>query len=284
MSQNSLVMGILLVMLLLGGCSSLPRDSGFEVKNVTAVGRQEPWQNRAISREVFTPDGVAAVYIALPEPLPEYWRKELVDPARTYEVKDGSRKMRKPLIRQVFRAPVLYGPGQTVTYDAVVDRAVRGFTVFVPLADAKRVQGQSLLILSSGGKWGMTVHGERVEFEKGFDPDRLPVNFFSEHPSSVKQVIRLNPVENEHARLTLEGLATLFPVRFFLRGRDGAYVGTTDITTVLAEFTSVDGVPDRLISCTSLKLGTGLAAALPVVGGMYAIQAGRALAKDDCLQ
>lgn len=284
MLQKSFVAGMLLAMLFLGGCSSLPRDSGFEVRTVQVEGRQEPWQNRSLSREAFSPEGVAAVYVNLPQPIPTIWSREFVDPARTYEVKEGARKVRKPLVRAVFRAAVFYGPGQTVIYDAVIDRRVRGFTVFIPLADMERVRGKPLLILSSDGKWGMTTTGALVEFEKGFAPDRLPAGFFTDHPSLVTQVIRLNPVENEHARQALDGVAAAFPVRFFLRDRDGAYVGTTDIATVLAEFTSVEDTADRLISCTSLKLGTGSAAALPVVAGMYAVQAGIALAKDDCLK
>jgi hypothetical protein len=278
------VVGIFLATLLLGGCSTLPRDSGFEVRTVVAEGRQEPWQNRSISREVFSPQGVAAVYVTLPQPVPTRWSREFVDPARTYEVRDGIRKVRRPLIRAVFRAAVFYGPGQTVIYDAVVDQLVQGFTVFIPLADAERVRGKPLLILSSDGKWGMTTTGTLVEFEKGFAPDRLSAGFFTDHPSAVTQVIRLNPIDNEHARQALEGVAATFPVRFFLRDRDGAYVGTSDIATVLAEFTSVEDGADRLISCTSLKLGSGSAAALPVVAGLYAVQAGIALAKDDCLK
>lgn len=271
-----------LALAFLAGCSSLPRDSGYEVRTVQAEGRQEPWQNRSLSREVFTAEGVAAVYVKLPQPLPVKWSKEFVDPDRTYEVREGNRKVRRPLVREVFRAAALYGPGQTVIYDAVVDRRVQGFTVFIPLSDMERIRGRSLLILSSDGKWGMTTKGQLVEFEKGFAPDRLPPGFFAEHPSLVTQVIRLDPIENEHARQALDGVAAAFPVRFFLRDKGGAYVGTTDIATVLAEFTSVEGVPDRLISCTSLKLGPGSASALPLVGAFYGIQAGIALAKEDC--
>lgn len=266
----------------LAGCSSLPRDSGYEVKTVQAEGRQEPWQNRALSRAAFSPEGVAAVYVKLPQPIPTKWSKEFVDPARTYEVLVGDRKLRKPLVREVFRAAVLSGPGQTVIYDAVIDRRVQGFTVFIPLADAERVRGKPLLILSSDGKWGMTTRGELVEFEKGFAPDRLPAGFFIDHPSFVTQVIVLNPIDNEHARQALDGVAKAFPVRFFLRDQAGAYVGTSDIATVLAEFTSVEGVPDRLISCTSLKVGPGSVNALPFVAAVYGVQAGIALAKEDC--
>jgi hypothetical protein len=277
--------GILLAVLavaLLAGCSSLPRESGFQVRTAEPTGRQEPWQNRAIHRDVFDPAGVALAYVRLPQPIPAKWKKEFVDPDRTYEVQDGRRKVPTPLIREVFRAVVIYGPGETQVYDAVVDRDVKGFMVLIPLADAQRIQGKPLYILSSDGKWGMTVLGKLVEFDKGFAPNRLPAGFFAEHPSTVTQVIRLNPIDNEHARQALEGVAAAFPVRFFLRDQGGAYVGTADIATVLAEFTSVEGVPDRLISCTSLKLGPGSASALPLIGAVYGIQAGIALAKEDC--
>ena len=273
-----------LTLVFLAGCSSLPRESGYEVKAVQVEGRQEPWQNRAISRDVFSPKGVAAVYVKLPQPTPDKWKKEFVDSARTYEVKDGPRKVRKPLVREVFRAVALYGPGETVIYDAVVDPAAQGLMVFVPLTDAERIRGKSLLILSSDSRWGMTVLGKLVEFEKGFAPDRLPTGFFQAHPSTVTQVIRLNPIENEHDRLTLNGVAAAFPVRFTLRDKNGAYVGKTDVATVLAEFTSVEDVADRLISCTSLKLGPGSFAALPYVAAFYGLQAGVAIAKDDCMK
>lgn len=274
------------VLVFLAGCSSLSRDSGFEVRTVQAEGRQEPWQNRSINRAVFTPEGVAAVYIALPQPVPTKWAEEFVDPDRTYEVGEGKRKTRVPLVRKVFRAVVALGFGETETYDAVVDRHMQGFTAFVPLAAADRVRGKPLIILSSGGKWGMTTRGKIVELDRGFALEELPAGFFAEHPSSVTQVIRLNPAENEHARQALEGLADMFPVRFFFRDdRDGGeYVGTPDIATVLAQFTSVEGVTDRLVSCTSLKLGPATVSAPAFAAAAYGIQAAVALAKEDCVK
>ncbi len=282
--RRKILLAASMALTFLAGCSSLPRESGYEVRTVQAEGRQEPWQNRAIRREVFSPGGVAVVYVRLPQPIPDRWKKEFVDPARTYEVRDGQRKVRKPLFREVFRAIAFMDAGETQTYDAVLDREVRGFSVFVPLTDAERIRGKSLLILSSDGKWGMTVLGVLVEFEKGLAPDRLPIGFFTTHPSTVTQVIRLDPIDNEHARLALDGVAAAFPVQFSLRDKNGSYVGKSDIATVLAEFTSVDGVADRLISCTSLKLGLESASALPIVATLYSYQAVRAVVKEDCLK
>jgi hypothetical protein len=152
------------------------------------------------------------------------------------------------------------------------------------LIEAESIRGQSLLILSSDSRWGMTVQGTLVEFEKGFAPDRLPAGFFAAHPSTVAQVIRLDPVENEHARLALDSVVRCFPLRFSLRGKDGDYLGKPDVVAVLSEFTSLEGTTDRLISCTSLKLGPGSVAVAPIVGAFYGLQAVSALTKEDCLK
>jgi hypothetical protein len=60
-----------LTLAFLAGCSSPPRESGYEVRMVRATERQEPWQNRAIHLAPFSPAGVAVVYVKLPQPLPE---------------------------------------------------------------------------------------------------------------------------------------------------------------------------------------------------------------------
>lgn len=271
-----------LALAVLAGCSSLPRDSGYEVKTVEATGRQEPWQNRAINRAALARDGVAAVYIRLPASHLGKWKKEFVDTTRTYLVQAGSRKFQKPLERVVFRAVAIYGPGESQVYDAIIDSKAQAFTVLVPLIDAERLAGRPLIILSSDGRWGMTTKGELVEFEKGFAPDRLPAEFFRDHPSTVTQVIRLDPIADEHARIVLDSLTRSFPQPFWLRGKNGSYLGKEDIEIVAAEFTSVDGVADRIISCTSLKLGPGSAAAAPLIAVLYGYQAVNALSKEDC--
>ncbi len=278
-------LALMSVLTVLVGCSSLPQDSGYRVRTVEPIGRQEPWQNRAINRDAFSPEGLAVVYVGLPQPVPERWQKEFLDPARVYKVRSGSRDVPKPLIREVFRAVALVGPGEIRTYDAVIDQKqkVGGFSVLVPIAEADRVRGKPLYILSSGGKWGMTTRGAFVEFEQGFAPAQLTPEFIRDHPSLVAQVIRLNPA-NEHARITLDRLIHSFPQPFWLRGRDGSYLGKPDVVTVLTEFTSVEGVPDRLISCTNLKVGPSSAAAAPLIAVLYGYQAALALGKEDCHQ
>lgn len=272
-----------LALTVLTGCASLPRESGFEVRVVEPVGRQEPWQNRAINRAVFSSEGVALMYVRLPQPLPSYWRQELVDTARTYETSEAGRKVRRALIREVFRA-VVVRDGATQTYDAVVDHEGRGFLVFVPLTTADTLLGQSLLILSSDGKWGMTSLGERVEFPSGFDPRALPKDFFVQYRSPITQVIRLEPKKDEYAWRILNSLVQSFPQPFWLRGRDEAYLGKPDVLEVLGQFTSLEGMTDKLLTCTSLKAGPATVAALPLVMTLYGIQAGAALAKEDCLK
>lgn len=275
-----------LVLVWLAGCSSLPRDSGFEVRTVETIGRQEPWQNRVLDRDVFVPEGVAYMYFRLPTPIPDYWKQEFVDMARSYEVMEGGRKVRRPFIREVFRVVVFLEAGETELYQALVDREVKGFDVFFPLSvDTRRFAGKSILVLSSDGKWGMTTLGKRVEFPKGFNPKELPTDFFVTNRSPVMQVVRLDPKNNEHARLALDNMLQSFMYPFGLRGKNERYLGKSreDVEAIMA-FTSLDGVSDRLISCTSLKLSPGMEAALPVVGALYAYQAVSALAKEDCLK
>lgn len=269
---------------LLAGCSSFPRNSGFEVQTVEVMGRQDPWQNVAIRRDVFSSEGVALMYVTLPQPIPNYWRQELVDTARVYETTDAGRKVRRTLVREVFRAIVMNQNRKVTVYDAVIDQYGRGFLVFAPLTVADALPGQSLLILSSDGKWGMTSLGVRVEFPAGFDPQALPTDFFAQHRSPITQVIRLEPERDEYALRILSDLAQSFPKLFWLRGKDEAYAGKSDVIDVLGTFTSLEGATDKLISCTSLKLGPGTAAVAPLVVTLYGIQAARALTADDCLK
>lgn len=265
----------------LAGCSSLPH-SGFEVRTVEATGRQEPWQNRAVNLAPFSSEGVALIYVALPQPVPNYWRQEFVDPARVYEVNEAGRKASRALVREVFRA-VVVGDGSAKTYDAVYDSRRGAFLVFAPLAEADRLSGRSLYILSSDGAWAMTVLGKRVMFDRGFALEQLTPAFLSINQSTITQVVRLE-VANEHARSFLDGLVQAFPVSFSLRGRLDQYRGKSDIATVLAQFTAVEGAADKLLSCTSVKLGPGTAAVWPLVATLYGIQVGTALAKDDCFK
>jgi hypothetical protein len=130
----------------------------------------------------------------------------------------------------------------------------------------------------------MTSLGERVEFPSGFDPKALPKDFFVRRPSPITQVIRLEPEKDEYARRVLDGLAQSFPKLFWLRGKDESYAGKPDVADVLAQFTSLEGVADKLLTCTSLKAGPATAAALPLVATLYGIQAVRALSVDDCLK
>lgn len=176
------------------------------------------------------------------------------------------------------------GTGATQTYDAVVDREGRGFLVLAPITAADALPGQSLLILSSDGKWGMTSLGERVEFPTGFDPKVLPTDFFLRHPAPVTQVIRLEPRKDEYALRILDDLGHSFPKLFWLRDKIEAYAGKADVIDVLVRFTALEGWADKLIKCTSLKVGPATATALPLVAALYGYQAVSALSKEDCLK
>jgi hypothetical protein len=282
MKRLVMIAGVLAV---LAGCSTLPRDSGYEVRSIEPAGRQEPWQNKVVRADPAYRDGLSIAYVKLPIPLPERWRSEFTDPARKYWVESGGSKVRRTLERVVWRANLYHGTTYVKTYDAV--RYLEGgLTVLVPTAEAALVRGHSLLILSSDGRWGMTTLGAFVEFIDGVQPDRLPEDFFRRHSSPVRQLVDLHPEENEHAREVLVGLNRLFPQPFRLRGKDAVYAGQRDALAVLGQFTSLEGTADRIISCTDFKIGaeTFHPAALPIVGTIYGIQAAIALSKRDCLK
>lgn len=273
------------VLVVLTGCASLPHDSGLEVRQVKPIGRQEPWQNRTIRRDAFSPDGVAIMYIRFPEPLPSYWQQELVDTARVYEVIEGDRKIPRTLEREVFRAGLIAENGAIQIYDAMVDRDGKGLIVLIPLSEVPNLPGKHPLILSSDGKWAMTSLGKRVVFPSGFDPKALPKDFFEVNRSPLLQVVKLNPMTNEHARVALFDQLAAWGYPFHWRDLNGRFLAQSraDLDGVLT-FTSLDGVTDRLISCTGVKVDPLFLKMLPWVGAFYAYQVGSALIKEDCLK
>lgn len=281
-----LTLWILSVLLMaLGGCASFRQDSGLNVRTVEATGRQEPWQNRVLNRDAFSPEGVAMMYFRFPEPLPSYWQQELVDTARVYQVVEEDRKIPRPLVREVFRAVLIAGDRTIQLRDALVDRDGKGLIVLIPLIDVPKLPGKYPLILSSDGKWGMTSLGKRVEFPSGFDPKALPKDFFEVNRSPLLQVVKLNPTTNEHARQAVLDMLAAWEYPFHWRDQEGRYLAQSraDLDGVLV-FTSLEGVFDRIISCTGVKVDFTIIKTLPWVALQYGYQVGRAFIKEDCLK
>lgn len=286
MRVSALVISFLVT--LLCGCSTLSRDSGYEVQTMAPVKRQEPWQNQALPADTVSHRGIAVVVVKWPNPLPNEWRSDFVDPARVYEVPtntgNGMNKKqtiaRKPVVRFVFRANVYRGTVYETTVPVVVaDAPYDSFHVLVPYEAGGILEGKHILILSSDGRWGMTAAGESVSL-KGLNLTHLPVDFFDQlQPSVVRNVLRLDALSEDGQRY-IHKLDERFYRTYEVDGKTYLFMG--DTLEVLARFSSLNGVSDRLVTCTSLKLGAH--SLEPFAWVMYGIQAGIVLAEDDCLR
>lgn len=274
------------VLALLSGCASLPRDTAFEVQEKSVeVSRQEPWQNRAINRSALTTAGVAVQIVKLPEPAPRAWLEDVVDPARVYTVSEGDTKTKKILVREVFRA-VYYRDEMAVgIFDAVFNPAATHFTILVAIEKMEALQGTQVVIVTSDGRRVLTTQGKTVEFPKGVSLSRLPTGFFRDYPSPTGDFIPMLGWE-KYGQAFLRELTSRFSLPFVIRGE--RYLGLPDVVEVLARFTGLNTAADKLISCTSLKLGpediAGGAHTLPVKAVIYAGQAVYAMSREDCLK
>lgn len=267
---------ILLVFVLLSGCASLEQKSGFNIEPKAPIGRQEPWHNLALVGDVSKTEAVSVAYIPLPEPLPQKWKEEFVDADRVYtiDLPDG-KKARKPLEKVVFRALLYRNERFVEMFDAVLNPSLTGFFVLFPPAGAEYV-GNNLIIVPSDASWLMTAQGEIVAMPSGRSFMELPQGFFVDHPSGLKQVIGMQRSDPAGKRLFAD-MERLFPKRLTVHGV--RYSGRPDTKVVAAEFTKVDNLVDRFISCGSLTVAPGMVTiglAVSSIRNLYAIS------KDDC--
>lgn len=286
MLRNLVVVFAVAVLAVLSGCASLPRDTAFEVQEKsTDVSRQEPWQNRAINRTALTTAGVAVQIVKLPEPAPKAWFEDVVDPARVYTLSDGDVKTKKILVREVFRA-VFYRDETAVGFsDAVLNPSATHFTILVPIDKMEVFRGTQVVVVTSDGRHVLTTRGKTVELPKGQSLSRLPAGFFRDYPSPTGEFVPMLGWE-KYGQAFLTELLDRFSLPFVIRGE--RYLGLPDVVEVLARFTGLNTAADKLLSCTSLKLGpedlAGGAHTLPVKVVIYAGQAMYALSREDCLK
>lgn len=270
------------VVLALTGCASLKQEAGFEVQPKTSVVaekvrvRQEPWHNVTLMGDIRQEKEIAIAVVNLPEPLPSLWQEELVDKGRTYAVKTSDGKQaRKPLERVVFRAMAYTKDGQLVEmFDAVVTPAVNGLFILLPAERAEMLKAYQFVIVPSDATWLMTTQKEMVTLAEGQDLARLPVGFFAEHPSPLRQVIKTGAT---HPVFT--DLARKFPNHFSVKGIP--YSGRPDADIVLAQFTSLDTTLDKVVSCGSFTVAPGMAVAgvaVSIVRNVWVVS------KRDCLK
>lgn len=281
MAKRMFVMLFVCAAIVLSGCASLKQEAGFEVQPKTSVAtekvrvRQEPWHNVTLMGDIRRAETAAIAVVNLPEPLPAKWQEELVDKGRTYTVKlsDG-RQVRKPLERVVFRAMAYTLDGQLVEmFDAVVTPTVKGLFILLPPERAEALKVHQFVIVPSDATWLMTTQKEMVTLAEDQDLAKLPVGFFAEHPSPLRQVIKTGA-----AHPVLTDLVQKFPNHFSVQGIP--YSGRPDADIVLAQFTSLETGLDKVVSCGSFTVSPGMAlvgVAVSVVRNVWAAS------KRDCL-
>lgn len=269
----------------LTGCASFKQEAGFEVEQKSGISvqtaglmhaRQEPWHNVAIIGDIRQSHEIAVAVVNMPNPLPDLWREELVDKARTYTVllPDG-RKVQKPLERVVFRAIAYTMDGNLVeVFDAVVTPSLKGVFVLLPADRDEALKSYQFAIISSDAAWLMTSQREMIPLEEGQDLMKLPVGFFKEHPSPLWQSV---VIQQNHP--VFEDILNKFSNHFKVNGIP--YSGRPDAEIILSEFTSLETGLDKVVSCGSFTVSPGMV----LVGAVVSVARNIWVANQkDCLK
>lgn len=248
---------ILAVFVLLSGCATIGKVTGFDPQARESFDVQEPWHNLVIRGDISEVNEMAVSYIPIPQPLPEKLFKEIFysRPAPKEVAREGENKT--DLQRWSLRALMYREENFVGMFDVFVDFPRRVFVPFFPLNgkySEYRYKGSDLnfLILSSNGMWVMTVYGKIVELSEGVSLLELPSGFFSEHPSRMPEIgiVRRNDPEGQKSFARWESLEDGFPRRYEFRGKK--YSGKPNALYAHDTFTSNKHVLDRLVSCGSL--------------------------------
>ncbi len=254
----------------LSGCANLGQSAGYEVQSQKDIvhKRQEPWHNLVLTGDTRKAMAYKLALMPMPAPLPKEWKQELVDASRTYTVdRDDGSKAKKTLARVVFRA-LVYRRGEVVgMFDVVINPQSTG--LFVLLPPGSEYEGTAdIVVVASDASWLMTSHGEIVNVEEQ-DVTRLPQGFFEEHPSPLNRTIRMNRADWNSEKFFAD-LEELFPRHISVDGFE--YSGRPDALTVLGTFTRVDQPLDRVVSCGSMTVSTGMtpvSLAISMVRNLY---------------
>ena len=265
----------------LSGCANLGQSAGFEVQAQKDIvhKRQEPWHNLTIVGDISKVMAYRIAFIRFPQPLPKEWKEELVDRSRSYviDLPEG-KKARKPLERAVFRALAYRGEQFVEMFDALITQKATGLFVLMP--SGGEYEGINLVIVPSDATWLMTTQGEKVPLAEEQGLEKLPQGFFTEHPSPLRQMIRMDRADKSSKDFFAD-LDRFFPPdsRFSVHGFK--YSGRPDARIVLGEFTRVDQPLDRVVSCGS---GAVSANAIPFFLVVSAARNVYVAGKSDCFK
>ena len=233
-----------------------------QLTDIRPVG--EPFHDVSLAGDIGKVEEVGASFVELPNPLPLYWKNELVDPSRSLKEKRGDRLVAVPHLRRVFRVGIYRDEQLVAMHEAVVNPDGRRLLLLLPASAGRDYQGMNLLILSHDAYFGVTSDGKIVELGKRPNPGLLPPGFFASNPSPLPPVVVLR--RSDPAGLGIyTDLESVFPIVFTVNGV--SYSGTKNALKILAEFTPADQWQDRVITCGSATIAFPLALD-PITGGI----------------
>lgn len=263
----------------LSGCATIKEVTGsnVQVQKDIVHKRQEPWHNLTLVGDIRKVMAYRVAYVAFPKPLPREWKEELFDKSRKYVVDLPDNKMlQKVLERVAFRA-LGYRDGRFVTmFDTILNPQATG--LFVLLPPGGEYEGLDLAIVSSDASWLMTTQGEIVPIAEEQGLEKLPPGFFSEHPSPLRQSVRMDRADRSGGKFFAD-LEALFPAHLAVGGFK--YSGRPDTRIVLGEFTRVDQPLDRVVSCGGLSVSANMIPALLAVSAARNVYVA---GKSDCFK
>lgn len=245
-----------LVAIALQGCATLSEKTGFVPNTDTLSARQEPWLANSIPGNIGEEFGYKVVPVMLPQPISNDWKRELVDPTRSYKVEVGGGKQEKPLERVVFRGMEYDPDGKLVaTHPAVVNESASALFVLMPYGRETSLVNH-LYVASAMGRWLMTMSGVHIAIGDGENLTQLRDGLVKKFPSPLPAPVLIGRGDEYGARF-MEDLEKRFPWQFAVAGK--AYSGRPEgELRKIANFTREEDPFDCFVSRGSVKLSPGM--------------------------
>jgi hypothetical protein len=246
----------MLVAMTLQGCASMGEKAGFVPNTDTVSVRQEPWLANSIPGNIGEEFGYKVVPVVLPQPVSNDWKRELVDPTRSYMVEVGGGKNEKPLERVVFRGMEYNSSGRLVSvHPAVVNESATALFVLMPYGRETTTE-HHLYIASAMGRWLMTTTGVHIAIGEGESLMQLRDGLVKKFPSLLPAPVLIGRGDDYGVKF-MEDLEERFPWRFAVAGK--VYSGRPEgELRKIANFTREEDPFDCFVSRGSVKLSPGM--------------------------
>jgi len=261
------LLSAMLVVMTLQGCATMSEEAGFVANTDTASARQEPWLSNSLPGNLREEFGYKVVPVAIPQPISDDWKKELVDASRSYKVEVNALKREKPLERTVFRGMEYDPSGKLVSvHPAVVNESATALFALMPYGRDIASENH-LYIASAVGRWLMMVSGVHIAMKEGESLAQLRDGLVEKFPSPLPVPVLIGRGDVYGAQF-MSDLEERFPWQFAVAGK--VYSGRSETEfRKIANFTTEDKPLDCFVSRGSAKLSpglttVGLAIAIPV--------------------